>query len=120
MRMRLVVALALLASAVGCAMRVRGAVTDARTGQPVPGAFVSSDCYPSAVTTDDRGRYELKTRWSNCTLTVFKPGYRTRLVTVALADDRYRTQDVILWRAGDLTPSAAATRGAAGRPRRSR
>ena len=97
--MHRIVILALVAGALGCAMRVRGAVTDARDGRPIPGAFVTSDCYPSAVATDARGRYDLKTRWSTCTLTVFAPGYNTRVVTVDLEDTRYPRQDVVLWRA---------------------
>ena len=95
---------ALVAATLGCAMRVRGSVTDAQNGRPIPNAYVSSDCYPSAVTTDSTGRYELKTRWSSCTLTVFAPGYRTRVVPMELKDTRYPEQDVVLWRAGQVAP----------------
>lgn len=107
--MRRLVVLALVVSTLGCAMRVRGAVTDAQSGRPISGAFVSSDCYPSAVATDGRGRYDLKTRWSTCTLTVFAPGYNTRVVTVNLEDTRYPRQDVVLWRAHRATERPART-----------
>jgi len=100
---RLVVVMLALA-ALGCAMRVRGAVRDAKDGRPIPNAYVSSDCYPNAVSTDADGRYELKTRWSSCTLTVFAPGYRTRIVPMKIEDTRYPQQDVVLWRAGEIGP----------------
>ena len=91
----------LVAGTLGCAMLVRGSVTDAQNGRPIPNAYVSSDCYPNAVSTDAGGRYELKTRWSRCTLTVFAPGYRTRVVPMHLDENnRYPQQDVVLWRAG--------------------
>jgi hypothetical protein len=97
----LVVALA--AGALGCAMRVRGSVTDANNGRPIPNAYVSSDCYPNAVSTDAGGRYELKTRWSSCTLTVFAPGYRTRVVPMHLDENnRYPEQDVVLWKMNQI------------------
>ena len=104
---RLVVVVALVAATLGCAMRVRGSVTDAQNGRPIPNAYVSSDCYPSAVATDGAGRYELKTRWSSCTLTVFAPGYRTRVVPMHLEDSRYPHQDVVLWRMGQVTEHSA-------------
>ena len=106
--MHRLVVLALVAGTLGCAMRVRGAVTDASSGRPIPGAYVSSDCYPSAVATDSTGRYELKTRWSSCTLTVFAPGYRTRVVPMQIEDTRYPRQDVVLWRAGQIGERAPA------------
>jgi hypothetical protein len=102
--MHRLVALMLVAGALGCAMRVRGAVRDAQNGRAIPNAYVSSDCYPNAVSTDARGRYELKTRWSSCTLTVFAPGYRTRVVPMKIEDTRYPQQDVVLWRAGEVGP----------------
>jgi len=110
MRRVLVVGVAVVG--LGCAMRVRGVVTDAQSGRPVPGAFVSSDCYPRAVSTDGRGRYDLKTRWSTCTLTVFAPGYNTRVVTVNLEDSRYPQKDVALWRAyrGSERPARTSRR----------
>jgi len=98
---------ALVAGTAGCAMLVRGAVTDAQNGRPIPNAYVSSDCYPNAVATDASGRYELKTRWSSCTLTVFAPGYRTRVVPMHLEDSRYPHQDVVLWRMGQVTEHSA-------------
>ena len=100
---RLVVVMLAL-GALGCAMRVRGSVRDAQNGRPIPNAYVSSDCYPNAVSTGADGRYELKTRWSNCTLTVFAPGYRTRIVPMEIKDSRYPEQDVALWRAGEIGP----------------
>jgi hypothetical protein len=96
------VMVALVACSLGCAMRVRGAVTDAQSGRPVPGAYVSSDCYPSAVATDSTGRYELKTRWSSCTLTVFAPGYRTRVVPMHSPDENHSRQDIVLWRMNQI------------------
>jgi hypothetical protein len=100
--MHRLVVLVLVAGALGCAMRVRGSVRDAQNGRPIPNAYVSSDCYPNAVATDASGRYELKTRWSSCTLTVFAPGYRTRIVPMEIEDTRYPQQDVVLWRAGQV------------------
>jgi hypothetical protein len=100
--MHRLVVLVLALGALGCAMRVRGAVRDARNGHPIPNAYVSSDCYPNAVSTDANGRYELKTRWSSCTLTVFAPGYRTRVVPMEIEDTRHPQQDVVLWRAGEI------------------
>ena len=105
---RLVVVVALVAATLGCAMRVRGSVTDAQNGRPIPNAYVSSDCYPSAVATDSAGRYELKTRWSSCTLTVFAPGYRTRIVPMEIEDTRHPRQDVVLWRMGQIGERAPA------------
>jgi hypothetical protein len=104
--------IALVAGTCGCAMRVRGSVTDAQNGRPIPNAYVSSDCYPNAVATDAGGRYELKTRWSSCTLTVFAPGYRTRIVPMHLEDTRYPRQDVVLWRMGQVSerPSPRTSR----------
>ena len=102
--MQRLVVLMLALGALGCAMRVRGSVRDAQNGRPIPNAYVSSDCYPNAVSTDADGRYELKTRWSSCTLTVFAPGYRTRVVPMELKDTRYPEQDVVLWRAGQVAP----------------
>ena len=102
--MQRLVVLVLALGALGCAMRVRGAVRDAQNGRPIPNAYVSSDCYPNAVSTDANGRYELKTRWSSCTLTVFAPGYRTRIVPMEIEDSRRPQQDVVLWRAGQVTP----------------
>ena len=102
--MHRLVVLMLVAGALGCAMRVRGAVRDAQNGRPIVNAYVSSDCYPNAVSTDAYGRYELKTRWSSCTLTVFAPGYRTRVVPMEIEDTRYPQQDVVLWRAGQVGP----------------
>jgi hypothetical protein len=107
--MRRLVMVALCAGVLGCAMRVQGVVTDARSGRPIPGAFVGSDCYPRAVATDGGGRYDLKTRWSTCTLTVFAPGYRTRVVTVDLQDTRYPRQDVVLWPAHRAPARGART-----------
>jgi hypothetical protein len=104
---------ALVAGTLGCAMRVRGAVTDAENGRPIPNAYVSSDCYPSAVSTDISGRYELKTRWSSCTLTVFAPGYRTRVVQMKSPDENHSRQDVVLWRQnriGERTPARSSKR----------
>jgi hypothetical protein len=104
---------ALVAGTLGCAMRVRGAVTDAESGRPIPNAYVSSDCYPSAVATDSTGRYELKTRWSSCTLTVFAPGYRTRVVPMKSPDENHSRQDVLLWRQnqiGERTPARSSKR----------
>ena len=104
---------ALVAGTLGCAMRVRGAVTDAQNGRPIPNAYVSSDCYPSAVATDGAGRYELKTRWSSCTLTVFAPGYRTRVVQMHSPDENHSRQDVVLWRQnqiGERTPARSSKR----------
>jgi hypothetical protein len=105
--------LVLVLGALGCAMRVRGAVRDAQNGRPIPNAYVSSDCYPNAVATDAGGRYQLKTRWSSCTLTVFAPGYRTRVVPMKIEDTRYPRQDVVLWRAGEIgarPPARASSR----------
>jgi hypothetical protein len=93
---------ALVAATLGCAMRVRGSVTDAQNGRPIPNAYVSSDCYPSAVATDGSGRYELKTRWSSCTLTVFAPGYRTRVVPLHTPDEHHARQDIVLWRQNQI------------------
>jgi len=104
---------ALVAGTLGCAMRVRGAVTDAQNGRPIPNAYVSSDCYPSAVATDSTGRYELKTRWSSCTLTVFAPGYRTRVVSMKSPDENHSRQDIVLWRQnqiGERTPARSSKR----------
>ena len=110
--MHRLVVVALVAATLGCAMRVRGSVTDAHNGRPIPNAYVSSDCYPSAVATDGAGRYELKTRWSSCTLTVFAPGYRTRVVPMHSPDENQQRQDVVLWRAGQIgeRPSPRASR----------
>ena len=100
--MHRLVVVALVAATLGCAMRVRGSVTDAQNGRPIPNAYVSSDCYPSAVATDSTGRYELKTRWSSCTLTVFAPGYRTRVVPMHSPDENHSRQDVVLWRMNQI------------------
>jgi len=105
--------IALVAGTLGCSMRVRGAVTDAQNGRPIPNAYVSSDCYPSAVATDSTGRYELKTRWSSCTLTVFAPGYRTRVVSMKSPDENHSRQDIVLWRQnqiGERTPARSSKR----------
>ncbi len=106
--MHRLVVVVLVAGTLGCAMRVRGAVTDAHSGRPIPGAYVSSDCYPSAVATDSAGRYELKTRWSSCTLTVFAPGYRTRVVPMHSPDESHSRQDVVLWRMNQIGERAPA------------
>jgi hypothetical protein len=100
--MHRLVVVALVAATLGCAMRVRGSVTDAHNGRPIPNAYVSSDCYPSAVATDSTGRYELKTRWSSCTLTVFAPGYRTRIVPMQSPDENHQRQDIVLWRQNQI------------------
>ncbi len=47
--MQRLVVLMLALCALGCAMRVRGSVRDAQNGRPIPNAYVSSDCYPSAI-----------------------------------------------------------------------
>ena len=57
--MQRLVVLVLALGALGCAMRVRGAVRDAQNGRPIPNAYVSSDCYPNAVSTDANGRFEV-------------------------------------------------------------
>ena len=106
--MHRLVVVALVAATLGCAMRVRGSVTDADNGRPIPNAYVSSDCYPSAVATDGAGRYELKTRWSSCTLTVFAPGYRTRVVPMHTPDENQSRQDVVLWRMNQIGARAPA------------
>ena len=100
--MQRLVVLVLALGALGCAMRVRGAVRDAQNGRPIPNAYVSSDCYPNAVSTDAEGRYELKTRWSSCTLTVFAPGYRTRVVPMHTPDENQQRQDIVLWRMNQI------------------
>jgi protocatechuate 3,4-dioxygenase beta subunit len=100
--MHRLVVVVLVAATLGCAMRVRGSVTDAHNGRPIPNAYVSSDCYPSAVATDSTGRYELKTRWSSCTLTVFAPGYRTRIVSMHSPDENQQRQDIVLWRMNQI------------------
>jgi hypothetical protein len=89
-----------------------------RTGRPIPNAYVSSDCYPNAVSTDADGRYELKTRWSSCTLTVFAPGYRTRIVPMEIEDSRYPQQERgALARWGDRAAATDAAHVAALIPR---
>ena len=76
------VALAVLVSAAGCAMRVKGVVTDAESGSPIAGAVVSSACYPRSAVTDGMGQYDLKTKRKTCTFSFGAPGYHTRMVTI--------------------------------------
>ncbi len=87
-----------LAGLLGCAMRVRGVVSDAETGSPLAGAVVSSDCSDQTVSTNGLGKYDLKSRWKTCTLTIGAPGYHTRTVTLDPGGSRYPAQDVQLQR----------------------
>ena len=99
-----------LASSVGCAMRVGGTVSDQHSLTPIAGAVVSSECVKGNVmaTTNGLGRYDLKMRKDACNLTVGAPGYRTRTVLVDPGDTRFPVQNVELERAFDMRPAATA------------
>ena len=108
--MRSIFAVLLLASSVGCSMRVGGIVSDQESLSPVAGAVISSDCVKGrnvVATTNGLGQYDLKMRKDDCNLTVGAPGYRTRTVTVRPGDTRFPIQNVELERAFDARPTAA-------------
>lgn len=109
--MRSIFPVLLLASSVGCAMRVAGIVSDQEAQSPIAGAVVSSECVKGrnvVATTNGLGQYDLKMRKDACNLTVGAPGYRTRTVTVHPGDTRFPIQNVELERAFEARSPAAA------------
>jgi hypothetical protein len=79
----------------GCAMRVKGFVTDSLTGEAVDTAGVTvGDNY---VHVDSAGHYNIKARFnSKEKFKFFARGYESQYVKMKTAKERYRALDVKL------------------------
>ncbi|HID94728.1 MAG TPA: hypothetical protein EYP53_01545 [Candidatus Latescibacteria bacterium] len=81
---------------------ISGTVTDATTGEPIPGVLITTDPISQNVTTDSNGRYVLDnlTKDIEYRVTASKEGYETVTITVKVIEDKkYQRGDIQLKRA---------------------
>lgn len=62
-------------------IRVKGVITDAQTGKPVPGISISVAEFSAAIT-DEKGQFEISVPNLNALLTVSGPGYQNKEIAL--------------------------------------
>ena len=114
MKIAVIVLSSILASS-GCAMTVKGVVSDRQSGQPIPLCAVGVSGL--VVHTDHTGAYRIKVRVMKKELEVSAAGYVPQTVPIARASgSRYPIVDVQLERDRDAMPSGAKFDPYTGKP----
>ena len=78
---------------------IAGTVTDAKSGEPIAGAEITTDPISQSLTTDSNGRYVLDNLIKDVVyqVTVSKQGYDRKTITIkVIADKKYQRGDIQL------------------------